>query len=74
MNSVGRILRYSKNLEQELPHGIPGRKPGAPWPAEGRIEIEVVVLRYRPGLPDVLRGLAIDAVSSEGRAPESHRL
>ena len=65
MNSVERILHYSNNLEQEPPHEIPGRKPRAPWPAEGRVEIKDVVLRYRPELPDVLTGLTMDVAPGE---------
>lgn len=65
MNSVERILHYSKNLEQEPPHEIPERKPQAPWPSEGHVEIKGVVLRYRPELPDVLRGLSMDVAPGE---------
>jgi len=61
MNSVEGIIHYAKNLEQEPPHEIPERKPKAPWPSEGRVEIRDVFLKYRPGLPDVLRGLTMDA-------------
>jgi len=65
MNSVERIIHYGKNLEQEPPHEIPETKPKAPWPAEGRVEIKDVVLRYRPELPDVLRGLSMDVAPGE---------
>lgn len=65
MNSVERIIHYSKNLEQELPHEIPERKPKENWPSEGRVEIKDVVLRYRPELPDVLRGLTMDVAPGE---------
>jgi len=65
MNSVERIIHYGKNLEQEPPHEIPGTKPKAPWPAEGRVEIKDVVLRYRPELSDVLRGLSMDVSLGE---------
>ena len=65
MNSVERILHYGKNIEQEPPHEIPETKPKAPWPAEGRVEIKGVVLRYRPELPDVLRGLSMDVAPGE---------
>ena len=65
MNSVERIIHYGENLEQEPPHEIPETKPKAPWPAEGRVEIKDVVLRYRPELPDVLRGLSMDVAPGE---------
>ena len=60
MNSVERIVHYSENLEQEPPHEIPEMRPEAPWPAEGHVEINDAFLKYRPGLPDVLRGLTMD--------------
>jgi len=65
MNSVERIIHYAQNLEQEAPHEVPRMKPKAPWPAEGRVEIKDVVLRYRPGLPDVLKGLSMDVAPGE---------
>ena len=65
MNSVERIIHYSENLEQEPPHRIPETKPNAPWPSEGHVEIKDVVLRYRPELPDVLRGLTMDVAPGE---------
>jgi ABC-type multidrug transport system fused ATPase/permease subunit len=65
MNSVERIIHYSKNLEQEAPYKIPERKPREPWPAEGHVEIKDIVLKYRPELPDVLRGLSMDVAPGE---------
>ena len=65
MNSVERIIHYAKNLEQEPPHEISETKPKASWPAEGRVEIKDVVLRYRPELPDVLTGLTMDVAPGE---------
>ena len=65
MNSVERILHYSENIEQEPPHYIPERKPQAPWPADGHVEFRNVVLRYRPELPDVLRGFTMDVAPGE---------
>ena len=65
MNSVERVIHYAENIEQEPPHEIPEMRPKAPWPAEGRIEIRDVFLKYRPGLPDVLRGLTMDVAPGE---------
>jgi ABC-type multidrug transport system fused ATPase/permease subunit len=65
MNSVERIMHYADGLEQEPPHEIPERKPQAPWPGQGHVEIRDVVLRYRPELPDVLRGLTMDVAPGE---------
>ena len=58
MNSIECIILFSKNLEQESPHEIPETKPKASWPAEGRVEINDVVLKYRLELPDILRVLS----------------
>ena len=65
MNSVERVVHYAKNLEQEPPHEIPEMKPEARWPAEGHVEIKDVFLKYRPELPDVLRGLSMDVAPGE---------
>jgi ABC-type multidrug transport system fused ATPase/permease subunit len=65
MNSVERTPHYSKNLEQEPPHEISERKPKAPWPSGGHIEIKNVVMMYQPELLDVLRGLTMDVAPGE---------
>ena len=65
MNSVERIVYYACDLEQEPPHEIPERKPAAPWPSEGRLEIKDAVLKYRPELPLVLKGLSISVNGGE---------
>jgi len=57
MNSVERIVYYARDLEQEAPHEIPERKPAASWPSEAKLEIKDAVLKYRPELPLVLKGL-----------------
>ncbi len=57
MNSVERIVYYARDLEQEPPHEIPEQRPPAPWPSNGKIEIKEAVLKYRPELPLVLKGL-----------------
>ncbi|KAH9030727.1 ABC transporter [Lactarius hengduanensis] len=59
MNSVERIVHYARDLEQEPPHEIPARKPSAPWPSNGKLEINEAVLKYRPELPLVLKGLSM---------------
>ncbi|RPD61094.1 P-loop containing nucleoside triphosphate hydrolase protein [Lentinus tigrinus ALCF2SS1-7] len=64
-NSVERIYHYAHELEQEAPHEIPDRKPKAPWPAEGQIELKDVVLKYRPELPPVIRGLTMSVHPGE---------
>ncbi|KAI9000570.1 P-loop containing nucleoside triphosphate hydrolase protein [Trametes punicea] len=64
-NSVERIVHYVKELEQEPAHLIPERKPSPPWPSEGQIELKDVVLKYRPELPAVLKGLSMSVRPGE---------
>ena len=65
MNSVERIVYYARDLEQEPPHEIPERKPAASWPSEGKLEIKNAVLKYRPELPLVLKGLSMTVKGGE---------
>jgi ABC-type multidrug transport system fused ATPase/permease subunit len=65
MNSVERIVYYARDLEQEPPHDVPERKPPAPWPSEGGLEIKDAVLKYRPELPLVLKGLSMTVKGGE---------
>ncbi|KAK4440219.1 ABC transporter C family member 2 [Sesamum alatum] len=57
LNSVERVGAYL-DLPSEAPDVIEGNRPPPGWPASGLIKFEDVVLRYRPGLPPVLRGLS----------------
>ncbi|KZV74002.1 hypothetical protein PENSPDRAFT_244681 [Peniophora sp. CONT] len=59
MNSVERIVYYAREVEQEAMHEIPEAKPVKPWPSKGQIEMKGLVLRYRPELPPVLKGLSM---------------
>ena len=65
MNSVERIVYYARDLEQEPPHEIPERKPAASWPRDGKLEIKDAVLKYRPELPLVLKGLTMTVMGGE---------
>jgi hypothetical protein len=65
MNSVERMLHYATEVEQEAANEIPENKPPAPWPSEGKIEMKDIVLKYRPGLPAVIKGAStIDVLGS----------
>ncbi|KAF7327422.1 ABC transporter protein [Mycena kentingensis (nom. inval.)] len=59
MNSVERVYHYATEIEQEAPNDIPEKKPDASWPAHGQVEIKDIVLKYRPELPAVVKGLSI---------------
>eukprot|EP00743_Colponemidia_sp_Colp-15_P007019 GILK01007575.1.p1 GENE.GILK01007575.1~~GILK01007575.1.p1 ORF type:complete len:1529 (-),score=302.56 GILK01007575.1:186-4727(-) len=61
--SVERNLQYA-TTEPEAAYEL-GLKPPSGWPAEGRISLKNVVMRYRPGLPPVLNGLSVDIKARE---------
>ncbi|KIY65390.1 hypothetical protein CYLTODRAFT_492364 [Cylindrobasidium torrendii FP15055 ss-10] len=65
MNSVERVVHYTTEVEQEAAHLLPGTKPAATWPAEGGLELKDVELKYRPGLPSVLKGLTMSVKPGE---------
>ncbi|KZT73648.1 ABC protein [Daedalea quercina L-15889] len=67
MSSVERVVEYSRadRIEQEAPHEIKDHKPPEEWPSRGAIEFNDVVMRYRPGLPFVLKGLSLSIRGGE---------
>ncbi len=65
MNSVERLCRYANDLEQESAHRIPGRAPSPEWPQNGAVNFNHVSLRYRPGLPLVLKDLDIKVEANQ---------
>ncbi|TCD60600.1 hypothetical protein EIP91_009818 [Steccherinum ochraceum] len=67
MQSVETLVQYSRGdqTEQEAPHEIPEHRPAPEWPAKGAIDFQNVVMRYRPGLPYVLKGLSMNIRGGE---------
>jgi len=57
MNSTERLHYYGECLEQEAPLHISGVRPS--WPENGEILFSDVQMRYRHGLPLVLKGLSV---------------
>ncbi|KAL8468613.1 hypothetical protein ACS0TY_031708 [Phlomoides rotata] len=57
LNSVERVGTYV-DLPSEAPDVVEGNRPPPGWPDAGSVKFEDVYLRYRPGLPPVLRGLS----------------
>lgn len=57
LNAVERVGTYI-DLKSEAPQIIDTNRPPPGWPSSGIIKFEDVALRYRPGLPAVLRGLS----------------
>ncbi|KAG1750701.1 ABC protein [Suillus lakei] len=67
MNGVERLVEYvdGTTIPQEAPHEIEARKPPAQWPKHGAIEFNNVKMAYRPGLPNVLRGISVKVEGGE---------
>lgn len=65
MNSVERMVHYSNHLTQEASYRIQESKPDPSWPAQGAIKFNSVSLRYRDGLPLVLKNLSLDIKGGE---------
>ncbi|KAL4062863.1 ABC protein [Scleroderma citrinum] len=67
MNSVERIVQYTRAdiVPQEAPHEILDNKPAPEWPHDGAIEFRDVEMSYRPGLPNILKGISISIQGGE---------
>ena len=65
MNSVERIVHYGQGIEQEAPYELPDEQPQAPWPSEGKVDLNSLVLSYRPELPPVLKELSMSVNAGE---------
>jgi ABC-type multidrug transport system fused ATPase/permease subunit len=57
MNCAERILEYISETPSEGAHHVAGVAPS--WPETGAISFENVSVRYRPGLPMVLKSLSV---------------
>ncbi|KAJ3222538.1 hypothetical protein HDU81_009818 [Chytriomyces hyalinus] len=74
MNSAERIIHYIDELESEqsldqfLVANNNQIKTDAAWPADGKVDVQDLVLRYRPDLSPVLHGVSftIEAGSKVG--------
>lgn len=65
MNSVERLCYYANSLDQEPAYRIPETQPAPTWPEHGVLEFDHVSLRYREGLPLVLKDLNFTIVEGE---------
>ncbi|OJA08425.1 hypothetical protein AZE42_08305 [Rhizopogon vesiculosus] len=54
-----------KDLEQEAPHEIEDSPVPSNWPSEGKVVMKDIVMRYRPELPPVLKGLSMSISPGE---------
>ena len=67
MNAVERVVEYL-DLPMESEHDTPptvAKALPAAWPQKGKLEITGLSMRYRPGLPLVLKDLTFTAAASE---------
>ncbi|BBN10413.1 hypothetical protein Mp_5g03360 [Marchantia polymorpha subsp. ruderalis] len=65
MNAVERMLEYRHRIEHEGPITPSQITPPQDWPTEGAIEFETLEMRYRPGLPLVLKGVSMSINGGE---------
>ncbi|XP_077388699.1 ATP-binding cassette sub-family C member 5 isoform X2 [Festucalex cinctus] len=63
--SVERINHYIKSLESEAACKIQSTAPAVSWPDQGQITFHNVDMRYRDGLPLVLKGLSFTVQPKE---------
>ncbi|KAG9689032.1 ABC multidrug transporter-like protein, partial [Aureobasidium melanogenum] len=63
MNSTERIYYYGNNLDEEAPLHTVEVRPS--WPEKGEIVFDNVQMRYREGLPLVLKGLNMHVQAGE---------
>jgi len=66
MNSTERIYHYGNELPSEETHGSSNvQSPPSTWPEHGEIKFEQAEMRYRPGLPLVLKGMELHVKGGE---------
>ncbi|GMF24437.1 unnamed protein product [Phytophthora lilii] len=65
MVSVERIQTYTEMPTEAALTSTASQKPSPEWPTAGAISFNRVDLRYRPGLPRVLRGLTFSVNAKE---------
>ncbi|KAJ5811897.1 ABC transporter integral membrane type 1 [Penicillium riverlandense] len=63
MNATERVHYYGTQLEEEAPLQL--APVAASWPEKGRITFDNAHMRYRAGLPLVLKGLTMDVQGGE---------
>ncbi|WPT17490.1 Multidrug resistance-associated protein 1 [Picochlorum sp. SENEW3] len=64
MNSVERLMEYDDE-KTEAPAIVPTNRPLPEWPTRGEIQVENLVVRYRPELDPVLHGISFSVKSGE---------
>jgi ATP-binding cassette subfamily C (CFTR/MRP) protein 1 len=62
MNSTERLHAYATTVPQEIDTTT---RPASDWPAVGEVDFCDVRMRYRPGLPETLKGVNLRIQSGE---------
>jgi ABC-type bacteriocin/lantibiotic exporter with double-glycine peptidase domain len=65
MNSVERLVHFATEIDQEAVYDLPEAQLHKSWLSVGGIEFSDVVLKYRPELPTVLKGLSMSIRGGE---------
>eukprot|EP00897_Mesotaenium_endlicherianum_P001676 jgi/Mesen1/1536/ME000133S00550 len=65
MNGVERMLEYRDRIQQEAPEVVEEQQPPKDWPDRGAIVFDRVSMRYREGLPLVLREVSVAVAGGE---------
>ena len=63
--SVERILAYTNEYEAEKPAIVGHKRPPKEWPSKGQITLDNLMVKYRPDLPPVLKGLTLQIRGGE---------
>ncbi|CAH7667979.1 P-loop containing nucleoside triphosphate hydrolase protein [Phakopsora pachyrhizi] len=64
-NSVERLSRYAYNLPQEPCNSGTGSSPPFDWPSKGSIRAKNIFMRYRPSLPEAIKGMSFEIQGGE---------
>ncbi|ETW82987.1 ABC transporter [Heterobasidion irregulare TC 32-1] len=67
MSAVERVVHYSEDDEvpREAAYEKTDTQAPSTWPSLGAVEFQNVVMSYRPGLPNVLRGVSLNVKGGE---------
>lgn len=58
-------VRLEGGVPQEAAYEKPDVKPPSEWPTQGAVEFKDVRMCYRPGLPEVLKGINLNVKGGE---------
>ncbi|CAO1637053.1 unnamed protein product [Jaminaea pallidilutea] len=64
-NSIERVREALDETPQEPAAIVEDNRPPDKWPAQGRVQVKDLSLRYAPDLPPVLHGISFDARPGE---------